>query len=400
MLGDDGILFLHVTSDPLRGTPCPFIDTYATYIMRGEHRQLSDDYARWMASSYNLGNTIGLFCYDTVRPDSRMIDLLLSINARMVYWPSDGTWFKWAYHLKPDEIDLMNREYFPKLKAISPKPAEDRSDSPTTPKVSTLLQSPQFQIGNEFIRVTYDAVAGAWGISGLKKGDGHILGNTVSVNFSKVQVRACENCRREAEREDGSDGLGRYTRLKVTHRGLPHVAELVWSATVRPGMPYADRPRHRPTGARRARPSPKDRIWSAVAAEIVWHSARRRPTGCASATAARKAARAYRRSSTRPKPSSPRRPPWPSTIRRRAKRCFWAGPPGSRRIRASNCRQARPEGLTFDRRRLRFLLRPFARNVATEPLLIGFSSGSPGRLGAIRQGGAGGQSSALAQRIP
>ena len=115
MIGDDKIMYIHSTGMPLSKMCCPFIDTYATYTLRGEHTRLTKEYARWFVSSYNLGNSVGTFCYDSNRPNSEVIDLLLSNNARLPYWVQDGTWSGLKYHLSPDEAALMNREYFPKL---------------------------------------------------------------------------------------------------------------------------------------------------------------------------------------------------------------------------------------------------------------------------------------------
>ncbi len=97
----------------------------------------------------------------------------------------------------------------------------------------------EFQIDNGLIRVSYDAATGLWDIASLKNGDEHITGNRLGVKFSKIPVRSTDTCQRHAEQEEGSDGLGRYRRLKVTHRGLPYLEKLVWSATLRPGLPYA-----------------------------------------------------------------------------------------------------------------------------------------------------------------
>ncbi len=68
ILGDDRILYVHCSNDPLGDGRiyCPFIDTYADYILRGESgvwgRQL-DDFLRWTVSSYNIGNAVGYWCY-------------------------------------------------------------------------------------------------------------------------------------------------------------------------------------------------------------------------------------------------------------------------------------------------------------------------------------------------
>ncbi len=121
MIGDGGIMYIHSTGMPLAKISCPFIDTYATYTLRGEHTQLTKDYVRWFVSNYNLGNSVGIFSYDSTRPTSEMIDLLLSNNARLSYWVQDGTWSNLKYYLSPDEAELMKREYFPKLNLSFPK---------------------------------------------------------------------------------------------------------------------------------------------------------------------------------------------------------------------------------------------------------------------------------------
>ena len=115
----------------------------------------------------------------------------------------------------------------------------DQPEAPPVAKVTVALQPPQFEIGNGLIRVTYDAATGVWGIASQAKDDQYVRGNTVRVNFSKSRVSASDDCRRQAQQEEGSDDLGPYTRLNVTHHGLSQLEELTWSATVRPGMPYA-----------------------------------------------------------------------------------------------------------------------------------------------------------------
>ena len=122
IVGNSGILYLHETNLPFASMPCPAIDAYANYTLRGEHMQLTDDYARWQVSDYNLGNAVGMFCYDTDRPDSAMINTLLADNARLPYFvqdspfPPDYT----EYTLSPAEVSLLNAEYFPRLAAPEP----------------------------------------------------------------------------------------------------------------------------------------------------------------------------------------------------------------------------------------------------------------------------------------
>ena len=117
LIGDTGILHIHTTGIPLE-VPCPFIDTYATYTLTGEHhRVLTGDYARWLVSKYNLGNCVGTFCYDSTRPSAEVIERLLAANARMPYWVSDGTWSGLNYYLSAPEKQLLEQLYFPKLNA-------------------------------------------------------------------------------------------------------------------------------------------------------------------------------------------------------------------------------------------------------------------------------------------
>ena len=121
MVGDDGIIYIHSTGMPLAKISCPFIDTYATYTLRGEHTKWNKEYARWFVSNYNLGNAVGTLCYDSIPLNSEIIELLLSVNARLPYWVQDGTWSNLKYYLEPKEVELLNREYFPKLKPL-PEP--------------------------------------------------------------------------------------------------------------------------------------------------------------------------------------------------------------------------------------------------------------------------------------
>jgi hypothetical protein len=68
ILGDNRILYVHCSSDPLGDGRiyCPFIDTYADYILRGEGgvwRIGLDDFLRSTISGYNISNAIGYWCY-------------------------------------------------------------------------------------------------------------------------------------------------------------------------------------------------------------------------------------------------------------------------------------------------------------------------------------------------
>ena len=68
ILGDNRILYVHCSVDPLKDGRiyCPFIDTYADYIIRGEagvYGLKLDDFLRWTISGYNISNVVGYWCY-------------------------------------------------------------------------------------------------------------------------------------------------------------------------------------------------------------------------------------------------------------------------------------------------------------------------------------------------
>ncbi len=82
------ILYIHSTWEPLmsRTVYCPFIDTYADYILRGEHPADFDgeDYLHYVLSGYNTSNAIGLVCHCYYPPDfvQGIITKTMSFNGR------------------------------------------------------------------------------------------------------------------------------------------------------------------------------------------------------------------------------------------------------------------------------------------------------------------------------
>jgi hypothetical protein len=108
LLGDK-ILYVHCTDDPLmsRNIYCPFIDTYADYILRAEHdTYLTDNYFRYVISGYNISNAIGYICYYDFPMDfiRKTIDKILAVNAR--------------FYLGLPETErekLLKEEYFSRL---------------------------------------------------------------------------------------------------------------------------------------------------------------------------------------------------------------------------------------------------------------------------------------------
>jgi hypothetical protein len=105
----DKILYVHCSTDPLlsRDIYCPFIDTYADYILRGEHAGSFDDkYLRYVISGYNISNSIGHICYYDYPKDfiQKLIDKTLAANAR--------------FYLQLPETEresILKECYFPKM---------------------------------------------------------------------------------------------------------------------------------------------------------------------------------------------------------------------------------------------------------------------------------------------
>ena len=111
----DRLLYLHCTSDPLdsRNVYCPFINTYADFVLRAEHDADSDDkYLRYAISGFNTSNTVNYICYYPYSLDfiRELIDKALAVKAR--------------FYLGLPETEkekLLKEEYFPKLdKECSP----------------------------------------------------------------------------------------------------------------------------------------------------------------------------------------------------------------------------------------------------------------------------------------
>lgn len=68
ILGNNRILYVHCSSDPLGDGRiyCPFIDTYADYILRGEPGVWGlklQPFLRWTISGYHISNSVGYWCY-------------------------------------------------------------------------------------------------------------------------------------------------------------------------------------------------------------------------------------------------------------------------------------------------------------------------------------------------
>ncbi len=107
---------------------CPFIDTYADYILRAEHQDVFDlNYLRYTVSGFNISNSVGYLCiYDyTVEKLKSVIPDLLKIHVHLPYFT--GYWTSAKHLIKERDFsdrqeeklqELMHKEYFPVLRKI------------------------------------------------------------------------------------------------------------------------------------------------------------------------------------------------------------------------------------------------------------------------------------------
>ncbi|NJD04369.1 MAG: hypothetical protein FIA99_17635 [Ruminiclostridium sp.] len=103
------LFYIHCTSDPMNSYNiyCPFIDTYADYILRAEHvTKFSEHYLRYVISGYNISNAIGHICYSGYSPEfvKKLINSSFPNYARFYLEAIDG------------ELEsIIKEEYFSRL---------------------------------------------------------------------------------------------------------------------------------------------------------------------------------------------------------------------------------------------------------------------------------------------
>lgn len=106
----DGVIYCH-EPNPFRSRHvyCPFIDTWADYLLRAEgFTGFTDRFLRYVVSGYNISNAIGYICYYFFPAEfiMQIMDKALAAHARF-YLGSPET-----------ELErLLKREYFPRLAA-------------------------------------------------------------------------------------------------------------------------------------------------------------------------------------------------------------------------------------------------------------------------------------------
>jgi hypothetical protein len=149
------ILYVHVPS-PIIGDHkryyvfCPFIDTYADYIVRAEHVAnrgaspgLDSKYIRYTISGYNVSNSIGFFANYDYPPEltRTLIPQVLKAKARLSYWVQWDRYVKERqkavgaeYFPLEETRKIMREEYFPALNALQ---TEKSLDSTANKKTAT-----------------------------------------------------------------------------------------------------------------------------------------------------------------------------------------------------------------------------------------------------------------------
>lgn len=109
-------LYVHCTFEPFFrvGVYCPFADTYADYILRGEtydRTRINPERLRYWVSGLNISNSIGTLCWETCRLDREMMDWSLQANVLIPFWPGGQAVGERRYYLLPEE-DRLYREYY------------------------------------------------------------------------------------------------------------------------------------------------------------------------------------------------------------------------------------------------------------------------------------------------
>jgi hypothetical protein len=137
ILGDNRILYVHCTNDPLKDGRiyCPFIDTYADYILRGEAGVWGlklDDFLRWTLSGYNISNAVGYWCYygsneqqgyDNTTPKAgvyvQKVPTTQAIDAalrnKVFIWRQGQSW---SQPETKDSLAVFDKEYYGKLEGF------------------------------------------------------------------------------------------------------------------------------------------------------------------------------------------------------------------------------------------------------------------------------------------
>ncbi len=123
-----GPIYLHTSWGPPAGTQtiwCPFIDTYADIVLRGEGhatRGRDDPYVRYIAAGYRLSNAIGLMKgnkWDI--PYEQQLDVMLGYNgrARLGVYPSKDAAGRYRWPGQDGKLENpWTQHYYPRLQEM------------------------------------------------------------------------------------------------------------------------------------------------------------------------------------------------------------------------------------------------------------------------------------------
>ena len=120
----EGRLYVHCTRKPFHESRviCPFVDTWADYLLRGEGRNrefANADFVRFIVSGYNVSNAVGTLCFDGCRVSEGIIEECLGAGAQIPYWPGGQLGRNGRkYFLEPRELELFTQDYWPRAAAI------------------------------------------------------------------------------------------------------------------------------------------------------------------------------------------------------------------------------------------------------------------------------------------
>jgi len=120
----DRRLYVHCTRKPFHDSlvACPFVDTWADYLLRGEGRSrdfVDANFIRFLVSGYNVSNAVGTLCWDGCRLTEGVIGECLGANALIPAWPGGQRGrLNRAYFFTGDERQLFEGQYLPAARAI------------------------------------------------------------------------------------------------------------------------------------------------------------------------------------------------------------------------------------------------------------------------------------------
>ena len=192
-------LYVHCTTMPLPYWElyCPFVDTWADYLLRGEGLAwptVDQIYMRYTVSGYNVSNAIGELCYDTCRVDRTAADWALWSNARIPYWPGRQVHGGRKYFLTDDEEKVFRDHYIPAADRV--KGAADYAPLAALGRQDWLARKTQVEM---------EIQAGRKALADYIKTRREQLGPTAADNLAAFKTGVCSDW---TQRHTGQHGIG------------------------------------------------------------------------------------------------------------------------------------------------------------------------------------------------